>query len=584
MNSVSSVPSVLILAFLISSGCGGGGTQPQITRTSPSQDFSLTLSTNSLSVPQGGTSSPVNVLVNGQNGFAGTVQITLSDLPTGVVSNPASPFNIAAGVNMAVVFGADPNAATGSFTIAAQGASGSLSHSVGFSLAVQSSVAYTAQIYPNPALKGEPAPYKFLAYDQKRQLLYLSAPSQIDVFDLQAAEFKPAGLTLNCPSFRSPGPCPDDDVRGLALTPDGSLLVAADFGSQNVYLLDPDRPSTPAITTSLAASGYNPARVAATSAQTVFVALSAEATSSGTCASCLSQLDMTTNPPTVQPAPQPAVTTMTGSPLLQADAAGDRVFLSFATSPGGPVGIWNSASNDFKMSATSEVASDLSAAADGTMFATVTSGLIEIRSVDSSLLSKIVNTFAAPDLEQGPGRVSVPGITMHPSGALVYQPFLTGAAPAAPLATGIQGGVDILDAHTGQLRLRVFLPEPLAALVSDIDGLHAGFLTLDEDGQKIFALTTSGLTVVQLTNVPLGIGWVSPATASAAGGATLTIRGSGFQTGTTVTIGGKTANAIFKDMNTLTVVTPAVTAGPQQIVISNPDGESVTLAAAFAAN
>ena len=63
---VSSVLSVLILAVLLSSGCGGGASQPQISRTSSPQDFSLTLSTNALSVPQGGTSSPVNILVNGQ--------------------------------------------------------------------------------------------------------------------------------------------------------------------------------------------------------------------------------------------------------------------------------------------------------------------------------------------------------------------------------------------------------------------------------------------------------------------------------------------------------------------------------------
>jgi hypothetical protein len=36
-------------------------------------------------------------------------------------------------------------------------------------------------------------------------------------------------------------------------------------------------------------------------------------------------------------------------------------------------------------------------------------------------------------------------------------------------------------------------------------------------------------------------------------------------------------------MNTLTVSTPALTAGAQQLVISNPDGETVTLDAAFLA-
>jgi hypothetical protein len=574
---------VLIIAVLFSSGCGGGTAQSQITQTPASQDFSLTLSTNAISVPQGGTSSPVNVAVNAQNGFAGTVEVTLSGVPAGVVSTPTSPFNVAAGANAAVVFGANPNAATGSFTITAQATSGSLTHSAGLSLAVQNAVAYTAQIFPNPALKGGPAPYKFLIYDQKRQFLYFSAPSAIDVFDLQAAAFKPSGLTLNCPSFNSPGPCPDDDVRGLTLTPDGQL-VAADFGSQNIYLLDPDTPSTPAVTTSVAATGFNPARVAATSTKTVFVALSAEATSSGQCTSCLSQLDLTTTPPTPQSAPQPELTNLTASPVVQADATGDRVFLAFATPPGGPIGIWSPTQNSFTMSATNELATDFSAPADGTMLAVVNNGAIEIRSVDSNLQSAVVGTFPPAGLQQVPGRVSVPGIAMHPSGALVYQPFFTGPAPAAPPATGVQGGVDVLDAHTGQLRLRVFLPEPLAALASDTDALHAGFIALDETGQKIFAITISGLTIVQLTSVPLGIGSVSPASVSASGGATLTIRGSGFQSATTLTIGGKSANVTFKDLNTLAAVTPPVSPGPQQIVLANPDGESVTLAAAFTAN
>jgi hypothetical protein len=37
-------------------------------------------------------------------------------------------------------------------------------------------------------------------------------------------------------------------------------------------------------------------------------------------------------------------------------------------------------------------------------------------------------------------------------------------------------------------------------------------------------------------------------------------------------------------MNTLTVTTPALSAGQQQITISNPDGQTYTLDAAFSAN
>jgi hypothetical protein len=34
-------------------------------------------------------------------------------------------------------------------------------------------------------------------------------------------------------------------------------------------------------------------------------------------------------------------------------------------------------------------------------------------------------------------------------------------------------------------------------------------------------------------------------------------------------------------MNTLSIVTPALSPGPQQLVLINPDGESVALNAAF---
>jgi len=131
--------------------------------------------------------------------------------------------------------------------------------------------------------------------------------------------------------------------------------------------------------------------------------------------------------------------------------------------------------------------------------------------------------------------------------------------------------------------LRVYLPEPFAMLSTDVDGLHGTFLTVDENGQRLFALTTSGLTVLQLSSVPLGIGTVTPAAGPSAGGTSLTIRGSGFQPGTTAMLGGKTLAAVIKDKNTLTLTTPALTPGAQQLVLTNPDGESVSLDAAFVA-
>jgi hypothetical protein len=268
-------------------------------------------------------------------------------------------------------------------------------------------------------------------------------------------------------------------------------------------------------------------------------------------------------------------------PLVQADATGNQIFLAYNSSTGGPVGLWSAAApNQFTTSLAKESVIDLAAASDGTMFASRTSANTEIRGANLTV-AVIPST---PELEQIPARVLVPGLALHPSGALLYQPFLTGPAPAVPSTIGVQGGIDILDAHTGLLRLRIFLPEPLATLSTDIDALHGSFLAIDENGQRIFALTTSGVTVVQLATVPLSIGTISPISAPASGGTILTIRGSGFQSGATVTISGKPIPATFKDMNTLTVVAPAATPGPQQIAVTNSNGDSYTLDAAFTVN
>src|SRR5690242_5599861 len=68
------------------------------------------------------------------------------------------------------------------------------------------------------------------------------------------------------------------------------------------------------------------------------------------------------------------------------------------------------------------------------------------------------------------------------------------------------------------------------------------------------------------------------------GDATVTIRGSGFVNGVGLTINGKTATVIFKDVNTLSATVPVLTPGPQRITITNPDGESVSLDAAVTAS
>lgn len=416
--------------------------------------------------------------------------------------------------------------------------------------------------------------YKFLLYDKARQWIYMSNIDHVDVFDLNAMQFR---SPLQPPG----GPPPNAQLRGIALTPDGAQLAVADFGAQSVYLMNPDLGTGTAAFVGGVAGFANsgPARVAPTSAQTIFVALAAEGGTGG-CSTCLAQMDLSASPPKVQVAPQPQVSALTGSPLLQASADGTRVFFSFATPPGGPLAAWDAASpGQFSTAIANTTATDLAAAADGAQFALDQNGFPEIRDA----LLRLTGTATSAELERVPSRTAVPGIAMHPSGALLYRPFLIGAPPSALPITGVQGGVDIVDTHSGQLRLRLLLPEPFAMLSADSDALHARFLTIDETGQRLFALTASGLTVVQLASVPLGIGSVTPASGAASGGTLVTIHGSGFQSGTTLTIGGESAAVTFKDMNTLTFTTPALSLGPQQIVLTNPNGDPYSLDAAFLA-
>ena len=831
MRGIPSARHLLVCLSASLAACGGGGSGGTPSPPPLQPDFSITLSSSSVNISQGSASSPVAVAITPQNGFSSSVQLSFSGLPTGVTTNPASPFSLSPGQNVSVLFGAVSNAATGQFNVVAQGTSGALSHSQPLTLAVQSvaqanlpQTAYaendsvasldnppgspwtrhivcdsanqrfyvanaamnrvevfaassatllstidapaassvdlssdgstlwvgtnTEQIlaistsslrvtsrYPVAGLTPIPGtvfirPIEVIALSSDQALVRLrqaastesllalwnpssntftdltsSAPavfqngagvlarsadhthvlvaandssgevaifnangnvlagpqaalagsisvaaanstgtkfaiavtaggtSQVLLLDSKLntlATYATPGVSglvfstdgqslyvaepygnssvlsiLSTTNLQRTGQVPDIIVqgvstrveelgpppfvyglnnRGVALTPDHKQLLVADFGAQNVYLINPDGAAYNGTAVKVGGvagfSASGPSRLAATSTQTVFVGLSGEGTSAGSCNNCLGQMNLLASPPSFQPAPQPEVTTLTGSPLLQSDLAGDTAYLAYASSPGGPVGSWSASTpNAFSISTAQDLATDQTTASDGTVFAVRAQITTEIRQQNLTFVSN----STAPEIETIPNRVAVPGIALHPSGALLYEPFLDGPPPAAPPAAGIHGGVDIRDAHNGQLRLRVYLPEPFAMLNTDVDGLHGQFLTIDENGQRLFALTTNGLSIVQLSHVPLGIGTLNPATGSAAGGTTVTLRGSGFQSGITATLGGKSAAVTFTDMNTLTITTPQTSTGAQQLILTNPDGESVSLDAAFLA-
>lgn len=132
-----STAAVFLLLTGICAGCGGGPAsfvqQPQVA------DFSVDISSNSVTISQGAVSAPVNFSIIPHNGFGADVQVTLAGFPVGVSSNPASPFKVTIGGITVVNFGAATTASTGSFTLSARAVAGGISHSVSLTLVVQAS-------------------------------------------------------------------------------------------------------------------------------------------------------------------------------------------------------------------------------------------------------------------------------------------------------------------------------------------------------------------------------------------------------------------------------------------------------------
>ena len=235
-----------------------------------------------------------------------------------------------------------------------------------------------------------------MAYDQKRQRVYVTDIDHVEVFDLQLGTFIAA---LEPPG----GPLPNTGLRGLSMTPDGSQLLVADFGAQSVYAFDPDTGagSTTAVGGIPGFASSGPSRVAATSAQTVFVGLSGEGGNGSGCAACLSQMDLSVSPPSVQTAPQPEVSSLLGAPLLQGNITGDHIVLAFVDNSGATLATWDASSPvQFKVSSANVPAAvqDIASTVDGTAFAVRTATFTEIR--DSGMYVTAVPTGPLPGLNE----------------------------------------------------------------------------------------------------------------------------------------------------------------------------------------
>jgi hypothetical protein len=109
--------------------------------------------------------------------------------------------------------------------------------------------------------------------------------------------------------------------------------------------------------------------------------------------------------------------------------------------------------------------------------------------------------------------------------------------------------------------------------------LGTSTVTVTAAAASVTHTTAFSLTV---TGPPPTVTSVTPASGPTSGGTTLTITGTGFVTGATVSVGGSAATGVtVVDSTTLTATTPAHAAGAVSLAVTIPGGQSATMAAAF---
>jgi IPT/TIG domain len=175
--------------------------------------------------------------------------------------------------------------------------------------------------------------------------------------------------------------------------------------------------------------------------------------------------------------------------------------------------------------------------------------------IHANMLGSIAHPF--PFYGNSFNNTNPPNLLLHPrlnaSGSLYYLAY--------------QNYFEIIDVAHAALRMRFSLTETIQDTASP--------LAIDSGGRYVYLLIDKGLTVVDLGAVPLSIGHLSPQNASP--GTQIHVRGSGFDSGTTATVGGVAASVTVSDENTMTLTLPAAPSGPEDIVLTRSDGETYTL-------
>lgn len=383
-------------------------------------------------------------------------------------------------------------------------------------------------------------------WDESRSQIYFTAGNQILVFSTASQQFT---TPISIPNSTAA-----TQLAGIAITPDLSKLLVADFGDSAVLIIDLNNVSSvTSVSTVLPSDAQtnattNPVTLAAANNGKVLVAVPNSRFTSPS-PNTVREIDLNT-------------LTVTARSEVQTDAAavirpalGGSELLFFYE---GEASLYSAATDSFSGQKSLNVGGSVDSAisADGNRIAVedaLADGLME-----SLGLVGYIDLFVLDANSQF-------GEKWHPSGSLLYIP--------------IDHGFDIVDGNTGRLRQRVSLADVISSQIPTHSGEFVDTLLVDSTGQNVVLITVAGVTYVQLDKVPLGMGSATPAFGGT--GTVFTLRGSGFTAATTVSLNGANATVTYVDSDTLTVTAPQNAAGAARVTVSNPNGDTYSLDAAF---
>ena len=175
----ATVRTLILASFLgvLVAGCGGGGSGAGGTNPTspPVPSFTLSLSPSSLTLTPGGASQAVQVSVTAQNGFGGSVSVTVGTLPTGVAASPGS-LSVVSGTPATLTLSASNGTQLMQESVSVDGVSGTITANASLQLTI------SAPATPNPFHTiGGSLVHGF--YDESRQLLFAANPglNELDV-------------------------------------------------------------------------------------------------------------------------------------------------------------------------------------------------------------------------------------------------------------------------------------------------------------------------------------------------------------------------------------------------------------------